>query len=128
MRLFSISLGICLMLVLSFSCSTKKKEQETVQQQQESKLGEIHFEVTGAAAAQPHFEKGLLLLHSFEYEDARESFLKAQEIDSTFAMAYWGEAMTYNHSLWQRQEKEKALAALNKLAPDAASRASLNKI
>jgi len=64
-------------------------------------------------------------LHSFEYEDARSAFLKAQEIDSTLAMAYWGEAMTYNHSLWQRQDKEKALAALNKLADNPEERAKL---
>lgn len=71
------------------------------------------------------FEKGLLLLHSFEYEDAREAFIEAQLIDSTFAMAYWGEAMTYNHSLWQKQEKEEALAALEKLAPTPDARMNL---
>ena len=60
-------------------------------------LGKVKINFTGAEAAMPHFEKGLLLMHNFEYEDAREAFLKAQEIDSTFAMAYWGEAMTHNH-------------------------------
>jgi len=92
-----------------------------------SQLGDITFNVTGADEAQPAFEKGLLLLHSFEYEDARTAFLKVQEIDSTFAMAYWGEAMTYNHTLWQRQEIEAARAALNKLAPNAADRSLLVK-
>jgi len=66
-------------------------------------------------------------LHSFEYEDAREAFLKAQELDSTFAMAYWGEAMSYHHSLWQKQEKEKAHEALSKLAADTETRTSLVK-
>ena len=89
-----------------------------------SKLGDIDFQVTGSVTAKPHFEKGLLLLHSFEYEDARAAFLEAQGADSTFAMAYWGEAMTYNHSLWQRQEKEKAVAALNKLGKDQTARAA----
>ena len=27
-------------------------------------------------------------------------------------MAYWGEAMTYNHSLWGQQEYERGIAAL----------------
>jgi len=90
-----------------------------------AKLGDIAFDVSGNSVAEPAFEKGLLLLHSFEYEDARTAFLEAQTLDSTFAMAYWGEAMSYNHSLWQRQEKEKALAALNKLAPTAAERIEL---
>ena len=81
-----------------------------------SQLGELQFEVSGLAEAQPYFEKGLLLLHSFEYEDAREEFLKAQALDPDFAMAYWGEAMTYNHSIWQRQEYDNGRAALEKLA------------
>jgi len=81
------------------------------------RLGEIHIEVSGAAEAVPHFRKGLLLLHSFEYEDAREAFLAAQAADSGFAMAYWGEAMTHNHNIWHQQDREKGLAALQKLAP-----------
>ena len=89
------------------------------------KLGDIDFDVNGDSPAEPHFEKGLLLLHSFEYEDARTAFLNAQKADTAFAMAYWGEAMTYNHSLWQRQEREKAIAALNKLATTAEEREKL---
>ena len=37
-------------------------------------------------------------MHSFEYEDAREAFVEAQKADPGFAMAYWGEAMTFNHA------------------------------
>ena len=37
-------------------------------------LGEIKFEATGKAEAQPIFTKGMLLLHSFEYTDAAEAF------------------------------------------------------
>ncbi|GJM34705.1 MAG: hypothetical protein DHS20C18_37060 [Saprospiraceae bacterium] len=78
-------------------------------------MGEIDFQTTGLEAAQADFKKGLLLLHSFEYPDAREAFLEAQEIDSTYAMAYWGEAMTYNHGLWRQQDYEEGKAALLKL-------------
>ena len=117
-------LGIVLMF---WSCQNSTDPSTKVAEKPESKLGEIEFTVTGSETALPHFKKGLLLLHSFEYDDARESFLKAQELDSTFAMAYWGEAMTYNHSLWQKQEIEKATAALEKLAPDKASRLAMVK-
>jgi hypothetical protein len=110
--------------ILLSSCNTKQAEINNTPTT-DLQLGDIHFPVTGAAEAIPHFEKGVLLLHSFEYEDARVAFLKAQELDSTFAMAYWGEAMTYNHTIWQRQEKDKAVAALEKLAPDAAARKAL---
>jgi tetratricopeptide (TPR) repeat protein len=78
-------------------------------------LGSIDIKVTGNTEAANYFEKGLLLLHSFEYEDARESFLQAQETDSKMAMAYWGEAMTYNHTLWSDQDFEKATTSLKKL-------------
>ncbi len=72
--------------------------------QKRAQLGEVEFSVTGKPEAQPYFEKGLLLLHSFEYEDAAEEFQKASEIDPDFAMAYWGEAMTHNHPLWRYQD------------------------
>jgi tetratricopeptide (TPR) repeat protein len=82
---------------------------------QESRLGDAHLATSGDEAALPHFEQGLLLLHSFEYEDARAAFVKAQEADPDFAMAYWGEAMTHNHPIWHRQEYEEGQAALLKL-------------
>ena len=53
-------------------------------------LGEINFTVSGKAEAQPVFKKGLLFLHSFEYDDAAEEFQKAKKIDPGFVMAYWG--------------------------------------
>src|SRR5918993_4766371 len=84
-------------------------------------LGTIEFPTSGSPAAQPHFIKGVLLMHSFEYDDAREAFVEAQKADPNFAMAYWGEAMTFNHPVWQRTSPDLARAALNKLAatPDA---------
>ena len=85
-------------------------------------LGTIDFPTSGSAAAQPHFIKGVLLMHSFEYDDAREAFVEAQKSDPSFAMAYWGEAMTFNHPVWQRTSPELAKAALNKLAPTADAR------
>ncbi len=78
-------------------------------------LGMVSLEVTGKPAAAAHFEKGLLLLHSFEYKDAREAFKEAQKADPDMAMAYWGEAMTYNHGLWSEQDYEEAEPVLEKL-------------
>jgi tetratricopeptide (TPR) repeat protein len=78
-------------------------------------LGVVTIEVSGNKNAIPHFEKGLLLLHSFEYEDAREAFNQALENDPNMPMAYWGKAMTYNHSLWSEQDFDDAVAVLEKL-------------
>jgi hypothetical protein len=38
------------------------------------------------------FVRGVLLLHSFEYDDAIAAFREAEKADPGFAMAYWGEA------------------------------------
>src|SRR5690554_3606032 len=87
---------------------------------QENSHVAMQFANSGSAAAQQDFLEGMLMLHSFQYEDARESFLKAQEIDPDFVMAYWGEAMTYNYPLWfDETEVDKAIAALAKLGETA---------
>ncbi|MEL6812114.1 MAG: hypothetical protein AAFP76_12345 [Bacteroidota bacterium] len=78
-------------------------------------LGIVNITISGKEKAIPYFEKGLLLLHSFEYDDAREAFKEAQRIDPKMPMAYWGEAMTYNHNLWSEQDYDDAVAALKKL-------------
>lgn len=83
----------------------------------ELRLGEIEFPNTGSPEAQDSFIRGVLLLHSFEYEDAREAFEEARAIDPEFVLAYWGEAMTHNHPLWAQQDREAARAALARLAP-----------
>lgn len=79
-------------------------------------LGVIDFPTSGSPSAQPLFIKGVLLLHSFEYDDAREAFVAAQKADPGFAMAYWGEAMTFNHPVWNQTSPDLAKAALAKLA------------
>jgi tetratricopeptide (TPR) repeat protein len=80
-------------------------------------LGELAFPNSGAPAAQEAFRRGVLLLHSFEYQDAREAFQQASAVDPDFALAYWGEAMSHNHALWAEQDREAALAALARYAP-----------
>jgi tetratricopeptide (TPR) repeat protein len=85
-------------------------------------VGSVAFANSGAAAAQQDFLTGLAQLHNFEYASAAALFKKAQQADPDFAMAYWGEAMTYNHPVWMEQNLSAARAALKRLAPDAAGR------
>jgi tetratricopeptide (TPR) repeat protein len=80
-------------------------------------LGRIDFPTSGSPAAQPAFLRGVLLLHSFEYDDAKTAFVEAQRLDPGFAMAYWGEAMTHNHPVWQQTAPEAARATLARLGP-----------
>ena len=89
---------------------------------QERALGSISFANSGASEAQTNFLEGVLLMHSFEFEDAGLAFRQAQQIDADFALAYWGEAMSYNHPLWRQQDRDAALAALGRYAPTAEAR------
>src|SRR5437763_8307869 len=91
---------------------------------QTQRLGTIDFPTSGPAAAQSAFIRGVLLLHSFEYQDAARAFREAQRLDSGFALAYWGEALTYTHPLWNEQDRNAARAALQRLGPTAAARRS----
>ena len=102
------SLFYLFLLAFIISC-TNPKPQETYT------LGKAQLEVTGNKEATEFFDKGLLLLHSFEYDDAHEAFFAAQKADSTMAMAYWGEAMTYNHPLWRYQNYDKGVDAITRL-------------
>jgi tetratricopeptide (TPR) repeat protein len=79
--------------------------------------GHVDFANSGAASAQSDFLSGMALLHDFEYPAAAEAFRRAEAADPGFAMAYWGEAMTFNHPVWMQQDLKAARDALNKLAP-----------
>src|ERR1700689_1235686 len=79
--------------------------------------GSIIFPTSSLAAAQPAFIEGVKDLHSFEFDEAKEAFHKAQQLDPNFALAYWGEAMSYNHPLWAQQDLPAAQKALERLAP-----------
>src|SRR5687768_12683793 len=80
-------------------------------------LGTITFPTSGPAEAQASFIRGVLFLHSFEYESAAAAFRDAQRAAPSFAMAYWGEAMTYTHPVWNEQDAMKAREALSRLGP-----------
>src|SRR4029079_19298467 len=70
------------------------------------------------------FLTGLRYLHSFEYRAAATEFQAAERIDPRFAMAYWGEAMTHTHPIWNQQDTAAARAALRRLGPTPEARAA----
>jgi tetratricopeptide (TPR) repeat protein len=82
---------------------------------QDAGLGRIDFPTSQSGEVQQRFLKGVLFLHSFQYTEARREFLAAREAAPDFAMAYWGEAMTYNEPLWFAQNADAARAALQRL-------------
>lgn len=106
MKTIRTLLGGILLILLSANAGAQK-----------TAFGEIDFPTSGSAAAQPHFLEGVKALHSFQWTEAGIAFRKAQEVDPDFALAYWGEAMSYNHPLWAQQDTEKAKSVLEKVAP-----------
>ncbi|HYN79967.1 MAG TPA: hypothetical protein VES88_00580 [Gemmatimonadaceae bacterium] len=107
-RRLSRAVSVCLVfsLCLASGCAA-----------QPSRLGTIDFPTSGSASAQPHFIRGVLFVHSFEYDSAAHEFRVAQRLDPGFAMAYWGEAMTYTHPVWDEQDAAAGRKALARLAP-----------
>ncbi len=99
---------VAIALVIGFLATTQLQAQE---------LGVISFPNSGAPAAQASFIEGVKELHSFQFDEAAVAFQKAVQIDPNFALAYWGEAMTYNHPLWSQVDVDKARQTLEKLAP-----------
>lgn len=104
-------LALAFFIFIFQNCQAPKKSSEN-----SISLGTIEFEATSTPEAIKHFEQGVLLLHSFMYQEAAQSFRKAQVEDEDFAMAYWGEAMTKNHPLWTQQYYDAGKSVLTKLA------------
>jgi tetratricopeptide (TPR) repeat protein len=78
-------------------------------------VGSVVFENSGAPSAQTAFLTGLAQLHNFEYDTAAEWFRQAERADPGFALAYWGEAMTFNHPVWMEQDLGAARRVLARL-------------
>ena len=72
--------------------------------------------------ARASFERGVTALHLFEYEEANEAFRQARQLDPGFAMVYWGEAMTYNQTLWRNENVQAARQTLARLGSTPATR------
>ncbi|MEO7966885.1 MAG: hypothetical protein ABIT38_23560, partial [Gemmatimonadaceae bacterium] len=57
-------------------------------------LGAVHFTTTCVPGVATQFNKGIALLHSFEFGAAISSFQDVLKQDSTCAMAQWGIALS----------------------------------
>jgi len=75
-----------------------------------------------SAEASTQFARGLAALHLFEYEDANDAFRSARTADPGFAMAYWGEALTYDQILWRKEDIAAGRDVLRRLGASRAAR------
>ena len=63
-------------------------------------LGKVDFATSCTPEVQPVLEKGLALMHSFQYTESEKTFAEAATHDPKCAMAHWGKAMATYHQIW----------------------------
>jgi hypothetical protein len=71
----------------------------------DEQLGTVSFPISCAPASQQAFNRGVALMHSFQYEDAEAQFVEITKSDPSCAMAHWGIALSYFHQIWERPQE-----------------------
>lgn len=87
------------------------------------KLGAVHFLTSCAAAAQPAFDRGVALLHSFEYRSAIDAFGETLKGDPTCGIAHWGIALSQWGNPFAAGNKPPRLVAQGQAAIETAAKA-----
>jgi hypothetical protein len=84
-------------------------------------VGSVHFANSCSKDLQVDFQRAVALLHSFQYEQAREAFRQISKQDAQCAMAQWGVAMSHYHGLWHNGDTNAGREALHKAQEIAAN-------
>jgi hypothetical protein len=58
-------------------------------------IGTAHFDNSCSSQVSAAIDKGVNLLHSFWYDEARNTFIAVEKQEPDCAIAYWGQAMGY---------------------------------
>lgn len=92
---------VCLIALVSTSFVLRDLKSATAPEPGDLRgVGKVTFPITCAPDVQSDFARGVALLHSFFYEEARRVFTSIAERDPNCAMAQWGIAMTWWHPIW----------------------------
>jgi tetratricopeptide (TPR) repeat protein len=86
-------------------------------------IGSVHFPTSCSNMVEPDFNRAVALLHSFQYNQARQAFNKISAMDPSCAMAQWGVAMSHYHGLWDNGDTAAGRLALAKAMEIAATNA-----
>jgi tetratricopeptide (TPR) repeat protein len=92
----------CLLLTLFLASLPAFAQEPAHHHDSPEDLGTVNFPVSCAPEVRKTFTRGMALLYSFEYEQAQRAFESAAQKDPACAMAYWGQAMSFYHQLWDR--------------------------
>lgn len=112
MKALKFALLLVFINTLSLAPALLSAQEPSHHHDTDEKLGTVSFPTSCAPAVHSQFERGVALLYSFEYEVADAQFEEVGKKDPRCAMAYWGQAMTLYHQLWNRpSEADLALGA-----------------
>src|SRR5258708_38888091 len=79
----------------------------------EEEVGSVHFLTSCQPDLTGNFNRAVALLHSFQYEQARQAFAEISERYPECAMAQWGMAMSHYHGMWDNGDTAARRVALN---------------
>jgi len=97
----SVSPRVLLFIGLASTLATRHVECATVPEPGDLRTaGKVEFPISCMPSVESEFSRGVALLHSFFYEEARRVFTSVAERDPKCAMAEWGIAMTWWHPIW----------------------------
>ena len=94
-----LALAVILALVPGRSLAQHEHEHAHAEGAPE-RLGTVHFPTSCKPELEPAFERAVALLHSFAYVEAAKAFRDVAANDPGCAMAQWGIAMSYFHTIW----------------------------
>ncbi|MEO8597023.1 MAG: hypothetical protein ABI759_27140 [Candidatus Solibacter sp.] len=86
--------------LLLFPILAAAQEDHSQHQHPVAGLGNVDFPTTCNPPAQQAMTRGVAMLHSFGYEEARRTFGEAAKADPACVMAHWGIARTWYHPVW----------------------------
>jgi tetratricopeptide (TPR) repeat protein len=95
--LFPVLVGL---LILPHHAAAQEHPHE--EQFTTERLGTVSFPTSCSPIVQTGFNRAVALLHSFGYDQAHKQFQVIEHDDPACGMAYWGEAMSLYHQLWDR--------------------------
>ena len=85
-----VGLKFSVLLILLASSAMAQEHQHGIG----DRLGAVHFATSCNEGAQTEFDRGVALLHSFQFNRAIEGFNAVLGKDSTCGIAYWGIALS----------------------------------
>jgi hypothetical protein len=89
----------------------------------EDEVGSVQFSTSCRSDLAGNFNRAVALLHSFQYEQARQAFSEIGGKDPECAMAQWGVAMSHYHGMWGNGDTAAGRVALNQAKQIVASNA-----